>query len=219
MFTEFVVCDRDNGEEPDDNEDGVDWWRFSCCCCCWWWCSRAVAAKCNWCWRAPIRNGTDPGPVADELTVDPAKTIAAAVTSDVAEQETAAAAWLSPEAPPVPLLPADWAVWDSDEIELVSWCWMVLCWPCDKDTACWCCWLLVVCELMTMSAAEVTEAEEDAAEEVNIEVGFSDSALVEDDEVDGATQQLENGLKAVGPIAEDQVLVSCRHTECHIEVR
>lgn len=69
-----------------------------------------------------------------------------------------------------------------------------------------------------VSAAEVTDAEEEAAEEVNIEVGFSESVLVDDDEVDGA-QQLENGLKAVGPIAEDQVLVSWRHTECHIEVR
>lgn len=74
------------------------------------------------------------------------------------------------------------------------------------------------CELTMVSAAEVTDAAEEAAEEVNIEVGFSESVLVDDDEVDGA-QQLENGLKAVGPIAEDQVLVSWRHTECHIEVR
>lgn len=66
---------------------------------------------------------------------------------------------------------------------------------------------------------EVSDAEEDATDEdeVNIEVGFRGSELVDD--VDGATQQLENGLKAVDPIAEDQVLVSCRHTECHIEVR
>lgn len=65
---------------------------------------------------------------------------------------------------------------------------------------------------------EVSDAEEDATDEddVNIEVGFR---VVDD--VGGATQQLENGLKAVAadPIAEDQVLVSCRHTECHIEVR
>lgn len=69
---------------------------------------------------------------------------------------------------------------------------------------------------MMMFAAEVTDAEEEAADEVNIEVGFSEDV---DDEVDGAQQLLENGLKAVGPIAEDQVLVSWRHTECHIEVK
>ena len=121
---------------------------------------------------------------------------------------------------PLPLVPAD-----SEEIvELESWCWFVVFWLLCGD--CCCC---VVVDVVVWDWAEVANNEsatgvtdtedEEPADEVNIdELGFSERALAED-EVDGATQQLENGLKAVGPIAEDQVLVSCRHTECHIEVR
>lgn len=226
LWVAFVVCDIDSGEEADDDDGGVD--RNGCKC----WCSNADAAKCNWCWRAPSRNGIE---LDASAPFEPANAIAAAAAEtneDAAEHETEMCpsdAAVSPPRPPppavLPLFPRDWAVWDSDEIELVSWCWIVLCcWPCRCSCCCWCCcdccWLLVVCdgcdcELMT----GVTEAVEDAAEEVNNGLGLSEGALV-DDEVDGAaTLALVNGLKAVGPIAEDQVLVNCRHTECHIEVR
>lgn len=62
--------------------------------------------------------------------------------------------------------------------------------------------------------------DDDAEEAVNIETGLREKELVDEGVVvvEGATQQLEKGLNAVAA-AEDQVLVNCRQTVCHIEVR
>lgn len=75
--------------------------------------------------------------------------------------------------------------------ELVSW----MCWL----------WAIVTCWLSRLIDEDPEET-----------IGLKERELA----VDGAAQQLEKGVNdAVGPMAEDQVLVSWRHTECHIEVR